>query len=32
MFKNGLIYIGKNAAKGTMYHEAFHAVVNTLLS
>lgn len=32
MFKNGIMYIAKNAASGTVYHEAFHAVVHTLLS
>lgn len=32
MFKNGVMYIAKNAASGTVYHEAFHAVVHTLLS
>jgi len=31
-FKNGVITISSQAARGTMYHEAFHAVVNTLLS
>lgn len=32
MFKNGVMYIAKNAASGTVYHEAFHAVIHTLLS
>lgn len=32
MFKDGIMYIAKNAASGTVYHEAFHAVVHTLLS
>lgn len=32
MFKDGVMYIAKNAASGTVYHEAFHAVVHTLLS
>lgn len=32
MFKNGVMYIANNAANGTVYHEAFHAVVQTLLS
>ena len=31
-FRNGIIEIAKNAAKGTVYHEAFHAVTHTLLS
>ena len=31
-FKNGIIYISNGAASGTLYHEAFHAVSNTLLS
>ena len=31
-FKNGVITIYEGAAKGTLYHEAFHAVVHTLLS
>ena len=31
-FNNGIIYIYKGAAKGTLYHEAFHAVSNTLLT
>lgn len=30
-FKNGIITISKKAARGTVYHEAFHSVVNTLL-
>lgn len=30
-FKNGIITIGSNAARGTIYHEAFHAVMHTLL-
>lgn len=32
MFKDGLIYISDNAASGTVYHEAFHLVVDTLLN
>lgn len=32
MFKDGVMYIAKNAASGTVYHEAFHSVVHTLLS
>lgn len=31
-FKNGMITLYRNAAKGTAYHEAFHYVFNTLLS
>lgn len=31
-FKNGMITLYKNAAKGTAYHEAFHYVFNTLLN
>lgn len=31
-FRNGIIEIAKNAAKGTVYHEAFHAVTHTLLT
>ena len=31
-FSEGLITIGSMAASGTLYHEAFHAVANTLLS
>lgn len=31
-FSNGLIYISEGASKGTMYHEAFHAVTHTLLT
>jgi hypothetical protein len=31
-FKNGIITISKKAARGTVYHEAFHSVVNTLLT
>ena len=31
-FKNGIITLYKNAAKGTAYHEAFHYVFNTLMS
>lgn len=31
-FKQGVIYIYKGAAKGTLYHEAFHAVTHTLLT
>lgn len=31
-FTNGIIQVFKNATKGTVYHEAFHAVVDMLLS
>lgn len=31
-FRDGIIEIGRNAARGTVYHEAFHAVTHTLLS
>lgn len=31
-FKDGIIEIGSKAARGTLYHEAFHAVAHTLLS
>lgn len=31
-FKNGVITLSKAAARGTLYHEAFHAVVDTILS
>lgn len=31
-FKNGIITIGSHAAKGTIYHEAFHAVTHVLLN
>lgn len=31
-FKNGIITIYTNAAKGTIYHEAFHYVFNTVMS
>lgn len=31
-FRNGIIEIGRNAARGTVYHEAFHAITHTLLS
>lgn len=31
-FTEGTIQVFKNAAKGTVYHEAFHAVTNILLS
>lgn len=30
-FKQGVIYLSDTAARGTVYHEAFHAVFNTLL-
>lgn len=30
-FKQGVIYLSDAAARGTVYHEAFHAVFNTLL-
>lgn len=32
MFKRGLIYIERTGAKGTVYHEAFHAVTDCLLT
>lgn len=32
MYKKGVMTIADNAARGTVYHEAFHAVVDTLLS
>ena len=32
MFENGIITLSNQAAEGTTYHEAFHAVANTLLS
>lgn len=31
-FSNGVITIANNAARGTLYHEAFHSVVYTLLT
>jgi hypothetical protein len=31
-FQNGIITLADNTASGTLYHEAFHAVVHTLLS
>lgn len=31
-FLNGIITLGNKAARGTLYHEAFHAVANTLLT
>lgn len=31
-FRDGIIYLSNEAAPGTGYHEAFHAVVDTLLS
>ncbi len=31
-FLNGIITLGSKAARGTLYHEAFHAVANTLLT
>ena len=31
-FQNGMITISDTAARGTAYHEAFHAVVHTLLN
>lgn len=31
-FKQGVIYIADTTARGTVYHEAFHAVFNTLLN
>lgn len=31
-YVNALITIGSQAASGTLYHEAFHAIVDTLLS
>lgn len=30
-FKQGVIYLSDVAARGTVYHEAFHAVFNTLM-
>lgn len=32
MFWQGVITIASNAIKGTLYHEAFHSVTNTLLT
>lgn len=32
VFKNASIYIYKNAARGTLYHEAFHAVFRLMLN
>lgn len=32
MFRNGVLYISNQAPKGTAYHEAFHYVVDTLLT
>lgn len=31
-FKRGIITIANNAARGTIYHEAFHSVFHTLMS
>ena len=31
-FSNGIITIAEDAARGTLYHEAFHSVVHTLLT
>lgn len=31
-FQNGVIILAGNTARGTLYHEAFHAVAHTLLS
>ena len=31
-FKQGIIYLANTPARGTVYHEAFHAVFNTLLN
>ena len=31
-FKNGIITISENASKGTLYHEAFHYITQSLLS
>ena len=31
-FQNGIITLAGNTARGTLYHEAFHAVTHTLLS
>ena len=31
-FQNGVITLAGNTARGTLYHEAFHAVAHTLLS
>ena len=30
--KNGIIYIGSNAKEGTVYHEAFHAITQWILT
>lgn len=32
LFIDGVISLSNNAAKGTLYHEAFHAIFNTYLS
>jgi len=32
MCRKGVMTIADNAARGTVYHEAFHAVVDVLLS
>jgi hypothetical protein len=32
LFRNASVYIQSNAAKGTAYHEAFHAVFNLMLT
>lgn len=32
MFMDGIIYLSNDAAEGTTYHEAFHAVTQTILS
>lgn len=32
LFKDGIIYLTRFANKGTLYHEAFHAVTHTILT
>lgn len=32
LYKNGVIYLTKNSARGTLYHEAFHLVFNSMLT
>lgn len=32
MFKEGVVVLSDVASRGTVYHEAFHVVFNTLLS
>ena len=31
-FRDGILYIAENAAMGTLYHESFHSVFQTMLS